>query len=298
MLKNYLKIAWRNLFQRKGYASINIIGLSVGLAACLLIGLYVQDEFSYDDFHENAERTYRVLREFDIPDLKTTITSTPSALAPALEETLPTVEEAVRVYQLSPVVEYRTQKFVESSFIAAEFGFFEIFSFPLKDGEANLYRPNTVVITNAMATKYFSGENPIGKNLRVGGDEFEVTGVLAEVPENSHLQFNFVVSLDPPDGNWNLNNFTTYVRLSDGHSTEARTSQLADLIQSKTEPDNQQAGSGFSPHLQPITGIHLGQGVPVDIGSQGNMMYMYLFIILAVFIVLLACINFINLATA
>lgn len=298
MFKNYLKIAWRNLRNRKGYTVINIAGLAAGLAACLFISLYVQDELSYDDFHKNADRTYRVLREFDIPELKTTISTTPSALAPMLEENLPAVEEAVRVLEFSPVVEYGNNKFVEASFISAEAGFFELFSFPVKQGEASLKQPSTIVITEAMATKYFTNENPIGKTLIVGSNELEVTGVISNIPANSHLQFDFVASLDEPDLEWGRNNFLTYILLQEGQSKEALMPQVADLIQSNTESEWDRAGNVFILHLQPITGIHLGQGVSVEIGSQGNILYVYLFIALAAFIILLACINFMNLATA
>ncbi|MEX2596186.1 MAG: FtsX-like permease family protein, partial [Salibacteraceae bacterium] len=243
-------------------------------------------------------RTYRVLREFDIPDLKTTIINTPSALAPAVEENLPAVEKAIRVNLASPIVEYGPNKFVETSFIFAEEGFFELFSFPVTEGEVSLHRPSTIVITEEMSTKYFPQENPLGKTLRVGNTEMEVTGVIANVPENSHLQFGFVASLKEPELNWGLNNFITYLLLQSGHSKDLVSQQIADLIQANTDPYNERDGNDFIPYLQPVEGIHLGQGVSVNIGSQGNILYVYLFISLAVFIVLLACINFMNMATA
>lgn len=298
MFKNYIKIAWRNLQSRKGYTVINITGLAIGLAACMLIGLYVQDELSYDDFHNNADRTYRVLREFDIPDLKTTIPTTPSALAPALEENLTAVENAVRVIQANPVVEYGTKKFVENSFIATEAGFFEIFSFPIVRGEASLEQPFTLLITKAMSEKYFAGDDPVGKTLRIGSSDYEVTGILADIPENSHLKFGFVASMANTSPDWGRNNFITYVMLREGITTESTLHQISNVIKASTDPQDEQAGDAFIPHLQPITGIHLGQGVSVSIGSQGNILYVYLFIALAVFIILLACINYMNLATA
>jgi putative ABC transport system permease protein len=298
MLTNYFKIALRTLRKHTGYAFINIAGLAVGLAACLLIGLYVHDEVSYDDFHAHADRTYRVLREFDIPDLHVTIQTTPPALASALKESMPAVEAAVRVNRASPVVERGTQKFVEADFIVADVGFFEMFSFPVLHGEASLDRPGTLVLTKAMATKYFAEDNPVGQNLLVGNDALEVVGVIADVPANSHLQFGFVSALEAPEPNWGLNNFLTYVLLREGASPEAVTPQIADLIRLNTDPEDEREGNDFIPHLQPITGIHLGQGVAVDIGSQGNILYVYLFTALAAFIVLLACINFMNLATA
>ena len=298
LLPNYFKIAWRNLILRKGYTVINIIGLSIGLAACILIALYVQHEWSYDTFHENADRSYRVLREFDIPDLQTTISSTPSALAPAVMENLASVERAVRIQMDSPVVGYGLEKFVEPSFLIADDGFFEIFSFDLLEGTSHLDRPNTVMITQRMVPKYFGEENPIGKSLLVGNREMEITGVLTDPPSNSHLDFDFIASMNTRELNWGRNNFQTYLLLTPEYSLNNVIKEIGELILSQSGSGNQLAGNDFIPHLQPLTGIYLGQGVSVDIGSEGNIQYLYLFIALAVFIVILACINFMNLATA
>lgn len=298
MLRNYLTIARRNLRKRLGYTLINVTGLAVGLASCLLIGLWVQDELSYDRFHENADRTYRVLREFDLPDLKGAIATTPSALAPALAANIPAVEATVRVSRQSAIVQHGTQQFVESGVVWADPSFFEVFSFPVVRGTAALDRPGTVVLTEAMTAKYFGGEDPVGQTLRIGEHALEVTGVLAEVPANSHLQFGFVASLETRDMSlgWGRNNYATYVLLQRGHTKEDVAAQVAEVVYAHREPAP--SGSAFIPHLQPITGIHLGQGVPVDIGASGNVTYVYLFAALALFILLLACVNFMNLATA
>ena len=301
MLKNQFKIELRTMRREKGYAFIHIAGLAVGMAACLLIGLYVQDELSYDAFHANADRTYRVLREFDIPDLHSTISTTPPALAPALEESVPAIEAAVRIRRTSPVVQQGPHKAIESDFLWADAGFFEVFSFLMLQGEAALERPATVILTAERATTYFPNEDPIGKTLQVDDQDVTVTGVMADLPANSHLQAGFVGSLStaPPSLNWGFNNYVTYVLLAEGASKEAVTRQVAETIEANTNPTgDERAGHAFIPHLQPITGIHLGQGVDVDIGSQGKRQYVYLFVVLAGFIILLACINFMNLATA
>ena len=298
LLPNYIKIACRNLIYRKGYSAINIIGLSVGIASCLLIALFVQYEWSYDSFHDKADRTYRVLREFQLPDLEATIATTPAALASAALENFSAVEKAVRIQQASLTIEYEDKKFVESSFLDVEDGFFEIFSFPLVEGQAALNRPNTILITEEAATKYFGDENPIGKTLKVARRDLEVTGVLENPPSNTHLQFNFIASLWEHDLSWGSNNYTTYFLLTENTDKEAFTTQLADLILQNTDPERTQTGNSFIPHLQPVKDIYLGRGVSVDIGSEGNVQYLYLFIALAVFIVILACINFMNLATA
>lgn len=298
LLPNYIKVAWRNLTLKKGYSIINITGLSVGLAACLLITLYVQYEWSYDTFHKEADRSYRVLREFDLPDLQTTISGTPSALAPAAMENLASVERAIRIQMNSPVVEFASKKFVEPSFLIADEGFFEIFSFQLLEGASHLDRPNTLMITERMVPKYFGEEDPIGKSLLIGNQEMEVTGVLANPPSNSHLDFDFVASMNDPEPNWGRNNYQSYLLLRPNQSVDTVAKEIADLIRSQSGADDQSANNSFIPHLQPITGIYLGQGVSVDISSEGNILYLYLFIALAFSIVLLACINFMNLATA
>ena len=301
MFKNYFTIALRMMWREKGYAFIHIVGLAVGMAACLLIGLYVHDELSYDTFHAEADRTYRVLREFDIPDLHSTIDTTPSALAPALEEQVPAVEAAVRIQRTSPVVQAGSYKRIESEFLWADPGFFDLFSFPLLQGEAALERPGTVILTAEKATSYFPDDDPIGKTIQVNGEDMTVTGVMADVPVNSHLRAGFVAALStaPPSLNWGYNNHSTYVLLAEGASKEATTQQIAETITANTNPDgDERAGNDFIPHLQPLTGIHLGQGVSVDIEAQGNPLYVYLFIVLAGCIILLACINFMNLATA
>lgn len=306
MIKNYLTVAWRTLRRRPGFSTLNVVGLAVGLAAVLLIGLWVQDELSYDDFHENADRTYRVLREFDIPDLHGTIDGTPAALAPALEERVPAVERAVRTQNATPTVQRGTQTFVEDDFLWVDKDFFEVFSFPLKHGEAALGRPGTVVLTKGMVAKYFSNEDPVGKTLQVGDRTLEVTGVMHDVPSNSSLEFDFVGSLKTraPEREWSPNSYVTYVMLEKSASKSEVLPLIDEVITVNTKPESEReagvmgGGDIFIPHLQPLTGIHLGTGVPVEIGSAGNPLYVWLFAALAGFVLLLACINFTNLATA
>ncbi len=298
MIKNYFKIAWRSLFKNKVYSIINILGLSIGLSACLLIGLYVHHELSYDEFHENSDRIYRVNREFDLPNLKTTIATTPSALAPMLEENLSAVEMAVRIQHADPIVEYKSDKYVETSFIYAEEGFFEMFSFPISHGKALLERPSTVLISESMVTKYFSNENPLGKSLRIANTDMEVTGVFSNVPENSHLKFDLIASMKEPALTWQQNNYSTYLMLKPGYPEENVRAEISSVITDATNHENNRVGNDFIPHLQLITDIHLGQGAPDSITSAGNILFVYFFIALAIFIVLMACINYINISTA
>jgi putative ABC transport system permease protein len=190
---------------------------------------------------------------------------------------------------------------VEDGFLWADDGFFDVFSFPMQRGAAALDRPGTVVLTTSMADKYFPDADPLGQRLRVGDAELEVTGVVENPPATSSLQFDFIGSLSTtqPDRTWGRNNWTTYVLLTDGADVDAVTTQMANLIDDAgagTRPE--QDANPFIPHLQPITGIHFGQGVSVEIGSTGTLLYVYLFVALALFILLMACVNFMNLATA
>ena len=181
MFWNYIKIAVRQFTRRKSLSFINVFGLALGLTACLSIGMYVNDELSYDGFHEKEDRLYRVLREFDIPDLSTTIEATPGALAEALTVQQTEFERSIRASSGSPTVKYQEMERIESGYLYTEDGFFDMFSFPLTQGSAQLDRPGTVVISESAALRYFQQEDPIGKSLIVYDQEYEVTGVFKEV---------------------------------------------------------------------------------------------------------------------
>ncbi|MCG8372866.1 MAG: ABC transporter permease, partial [Balneolales bacterium] len=298
MLKNYIKIAWRNIIKNRLYSFINIFGLTIGFTGSLLITIYVIDELSYDNFHENGDQIYRVLREFDLPDLKSAFQYTPSALAPTVRESISGVDKAVRVQPYSETVRVNGKSFIESSFIMADDGFFDVFDFNIVEGKAELEQPNTLVISKTMAEKYFGNESPVGKMLSIGASEMEVTGVIADVPRNSHLQFHFVTATPPQQLNWGRNSFITYILLDPNQSADLVTNQIAELINVNTGQSSDAANHDFIPHLQPLEGIHFGTGVNVSITAMGNIAYVYLFIVLACFILVLACVNFINLTTA
>ncbi|HEX5047776.1 MAG TPA: ABC transporter permease [Gammaproteobacteria bacterium] len=294
MFASYLTSALGDAKRHFGVALINVLGLAIGLASCALISLYVRDEWTHDAFHANADRIYRVLRQFDLPDLHATIETTPNALAPALAAA-PGIARAVRVNSTqSPVVRRNDAEFVETAFVQADDGFFDVFSFPIMRGEAALDRPDTVLLSESAAAKYFAAENPIGQSLRVNDRDLTVTGVLANVPRSSHLRFDFVASYSSAQQlDWGRNNDETYLLLARNASLDAVARDVAAIVNANAEDPR-----SFIPHLQPLHGIHFGLGVPVEISSDGNVTYVYLFGALAVFIALLACINFVNLATA
>lgn len=303
MIKNYLKITLRNLRKHKGYSFINITGLAVGMASTIMILLWVQDELSFDRFHRNADRIYRITDyEKYSNGEEVTFTMNPPALAATLKDEYPEIVEAVRVRKLSnAVIQYGDKCFGEDGILFADPSFLKIFSFPLVNGniENALVNPQSIVITEKIALKYFGKEHPVGKIIRVDNRlNFLITGVMKDVPTNSHLKFDFVVSFETikefgfPIEGWNSFAYTTYVLLAKKSDYRQVSKKIAGLIKTKQED----AIATLS--LQPLPDIHLHSGNMWGIGGTGDIKYVYIFTLIAVFILLLACINFMNLTTA
>lgn len=292
MLKNYLKIALRTFGRHKGYTFINVAGLAVGLACFLLIALYVQDELRYDRFHENADRIVRVQKENDL-------TVTPTIVAPLFKRTFPEVEEAARLYNISgfspQIVRYGERVFQEERFFYADSTVFDVLTLPLVAGtpESALNRASTIVISESMAQKYFGDENPMGKLLQVGPErQFEVTGVMEDLPSASHVQFDFLASFASTHWAereiWGSANFLTYLLLTDPSAIHPLRRKIAEQM-----AEARAAGEvydGFELNLVPLTSIYLD--------FEGHRTYVYLFSAIALLILLIACINYMNLATA
>jgi putative ABC transport system permease protein len=308
MLRNYLQVALRNLKRHVGYTLLNVLGLATGLACVLLIGLWMQDELSYDAFHKDADRTYRVVREWNLPQLQSTLNATPSALAPTLARNQPQVDAAVRTIAQNGVMQHEMHTHVQRDVLFADDGFFDLFSFSVVRGAAVLNRPGTVVLTPETTQRYFGTSDPVGQTLRFEGTEFTVTGVVESPPSNSSIAYSAVASMATrePEENWFQNNYSTYVKLRAGVSPDAfEANALTPLIKEHLFPFYRERfyDGGDVPtdaaqlHMQPLTGIHLGQGAPADLSSEGSMTYVWLFGALAAFVLLLACINFTNLST-
>ncbi|MGH7496485.1 MAG: ABC transporter permease [bacterium] len=302
MLKNHLKIALRNLLKHKAYAFVNVAGLAVGMTCCILILLFVQDELSYDQYHENAGRIYRVYRS------KTANPSEGFALvgapwAPALVRDYPEIARALRFRHLDrSLLGHGDRRFYEEGGLYADSTLFEVFSFPLIQGDPKtaLARPNTVVLTEAMAQKYFGDENPIGNSLTLNNkSELQVTGVMKNVRRNSHFRFDFLISFATYNAwdlnEWRMNNFYTYLLLAKDLSAPALEEKLPDFV---AKYMGQQAQSAFTVHLQPLTTIHLHSQLLGELEANGDVAYVYIFSAIAFFVLLIACINFVNLATA
>lgn len=313
MFNNYLKIALRNIFKHKGYSLINIVGLAIGMACCLLILLYVQDELSYDRYHENADRIYRVIEEVRLEGVGEESSSMPFPTGDTLPLEYPdAVEASVRFFnfQLPTMsVQYGTSDeklFNEPRFFFADSAVFQVFSFEMIEGDPKkaLEEPNTIVITEAMAEKYFEDEDPMGKTLRwQNGVNLRVTGVIEDVPPNSHFQFDFLGSFatlrrlfggNLPQ-NWYWNPCWTYILLRDGVSADSLQAQFPALVQ-KYFPDS--IKNKVVVKLQPLKDIHLFSHLDYEINPNSDISYIYIFSAIAVFVLLIACINFMNLATA
>jgi putative ABC transport system permease protein len=309
MIKNYLKVAVRNLLKHKGYAFINILGLAVGMAASVLIFLYITNEMSYDKFHIKADRTYRITADWsNNGDSRIHQLGTPYVLAKTIKENYPQVEA---ITQLSGpigdvIVGYRDSAFKESDVFCAEPSFFNVFSFPLLEGDpdTSLEDPNMIVMTRSLIKKYFGDEEPLGKTIEMQalGQKrfFKVTGVMEDIPQNSHFRFDMLISMKTvypePNMGWTWNNYATYVTLQEGVIQSMMEEKLVEIDKVYFEGGREHIPWIWT--LEPITGIHLHSDLVTGNHPNGSMAYVKLFTIVAVLILLIAGINFVNLATA
>jgi len=300
MIKNYLKIAFRNILRHKGYSIINIIGLAVGVVCCLLILIYDLYELGYDKHNKHADNIFRIELE--------NWATVPSAIGPYMESKYSDVKECVRFMHMNrSIVEKDNNVFSEKNFFFADSSVFKVFSFKLISGNAEnaLAGSNSIVITKDMALKYFGNENPIGKRLMVTTSkqvEFFVTGVVENMPEQSHFKFDFLASASAlqletrPDRNqWTQAISYTYLLLSDGADVPFIEKSLRSEILRRTySPDT----TSLSIYLRPLTKIYLYSDCEKEIEPQGSISYIYILSSIAIFILFLAAINFINLSTA
>ena len=301
MLKNYLKITLRNIFKHKGYAFINIAGLAIGMACCLLISIWVLDELSYDKFHENAPNLYRVEENQHYSGRVYHVNVTPYPLGPALKDEIAGIQDAARVvWAGGHLLRYGDKTFFESDIRGVDPSFLHMFTFPLisGDSETALDAPFSLVICEEMADKYFSGQDPLGKVVSVNNQyEFTVTGVLKNVPHNSYLQFDFLVPyeyikrLGQTNENFGSNNILTFVQLEPAASVAQVNESIFGFIRTK------ESQSRTDLELMPYTRISLHAHFGFE-KTMGRMGYVYIFSIIALFVLIIACINFMNLATA
>ena len=301
MFKNYLKITLRNILNHKGYSLINIAGLAIGMACCLLISIWVLDELSYDRFHEHAEDLYRVEENQHYSGRVFHVTVTPYPLAPALREEIPEIIEAARVVRAGgQLFRYGDKAFIEKNVRAVDPSFLNMFSFPLIQGDPDtaLDSPSSLLITEKLAKKYFGTDDAMGKVLSINNRiEFTVTGVLRDVPHNSYLQFDILIPYvvmekqGRTSDSFRANSILTIVQLQPGIPKQLVDEKILGFIRTK------EAESRTDLELMPYTRIHLHSYWGYE-KTPGAIRYIYIFSIIAFFVLLIACINFMNLTTA
>ncbi len=317
MLKNYLKVALRNLWKNKGYSAINIFGLSVGLATCLLITLYVLDELSYDVYNKNAGRIYRVDADIKFGGDLQKLAVCPDPLAFAMKNEYPQIENAVRFRNYgSSVVKKGDQNIKEEKIIFTDSTLFDVFTLPMIVGNPKkaLTEPNSVVITETIARKYFGTVNAVGQTLVFNNkDNYKITGVIKDVPEASHFNFDFFISLagvkEANQNIWVSFNFNTYLLFRKDADAKAFVKKFEEIMDKYVFPQGQQimqiskedfikSGNYINFSLTPLTDIHLHSDRIAELGPNSDMQVVYIFSAIAIFILLIACVNFMNLSTA
>jgi putative ABC transport system permease protein len=305
MIRNYLKIAWRNLYKQKAFSLIHILGLTMGITVCLMIFLYIMNEFSVDKFHKQGKNIYRVMRGFDPAKPKVPYLSGP--YAPALLNDYPQdIKMAVRVSPQNNLVSFGEKAFNEKKVYAVDAGFFKLFTFPLLRGDAAtaLDNPNSVVLTETTAKRYFGTvDNAIGKVVQFDKQlNLKVTGVAKDAPSNSHLDFDLVMPIanytkNPGFDVWINNGLFVYVLLNEHSSQTALERRFTQFMDKYMGKDMQKFGAKFDLSLTPLNDIYFEKYSAFDNVKHGDKTVVFIFISIAALIMLIACINFTNLAT-
>lgn len=317
MLKNYLKVAWRNLLNNRGFSAINISGLAIGIGTCLLITLYVLDELSFDKFNDKADRIYRVNADINFGGTLEKLAVAPDPLAFTMVREYPQVENAVRFRNYgSSVVRKGDQNIKEDRIIYADATLFDVFTLPMIAGNPHtaLAEPNTVVITEGIAEKYLGTKQALGKVLRFDNkSDYKVTGVIRNMPANSHFRFDFFVSMagseESKQNNWVSFNFNTYLLLKKGVNPKAFEKKFQEVqdkymfpqamqLMNISKDEFEKSGSYIKLSLVPLTDIHLRSDQIGELGPNSDMQFVYIFSAVALLILAIACVNFMNLSTA
>jgi putative ABC transport system permease protein len=306
MLKNYFKTAFRSLMKNKGFSIINIVGLGIGIASFVLISLYVYHELSFDRYHQKANRIYRIVENLRTENEMLLQSTSSPPMGPAMAAQFSEVEGFVRFTDAGVLVRKGDLSIFEEDCVMADSSIFNIFSFPLIQGDAKtaLTEPNTLVLTETASKKYFNDQNPIGQTLNLDGDEYKVTGVMEDIPENSHFKFNIVISFtswssrnkENESKAWFWNGFHTYLLLHEGEGQiEKVRAQMPAFIKKNIE----KGGMYYEDlPLQSLTSIYLESPRSWENGKRGSLNNIYTLSIIAIFILLIACFNYVNLATA
>lgn len=305
MLKNLLKTAIRSITKDFGYSSLNIIGLTIGIASALFLIIYVSDEVSYDRYHEKADRIYRVSSHIRETDDEFTWIVAQIPFGPQVTEDYPEVDAAVRfIFFNRAPFKYNDKEFYEENFFYADSAVFDVFTYNFLKGDPRtaLMEPNTMVLTETVANKYFGNEDPIGKTLVSGEEAYRITAVIEDVPKNSHFRFDALASRKslPSDfvGSWGNFGVYTYLLFPEGFDVDAFQVKMQEMYGKYMAEIFERRGISIEYVLEPITKIHLTSTNPSEPEPTGSITYVYIFSIVAFFLILIAAMNYMNLATA
>jgi putative ABC transport system permease protein len=306
MLKNLLKISIRNILKDKTYSAINVLGLTIGITCSLFLLMYIMDELSYDRYHANANNIYRIVSDIREPDNAFVWSVAQIPLAEELRDNYPEVKNAVRFFGTQGTVYKKGDKeFTENEFFLADSTVFEMFSYGWTNGDKNtaLDNPFSIVLTEETAKKYFgTAEAALNESMQnKQGEEFKVTGVMEDVPMNSHFRFDALISRNTRpnfQGSWGNFGVFTYIQLPDNYDLGKMQASLDTVIKEKVNPIFDQFGIKIKYVMQPIVDIHLHSKIADEAEEGGDISYIYIFGAVAVFMLIIACINYMNLATA
>lgn len=305
MFRNYLKVGLRNLNKHRGYTFINMLGLVISFTCCLLIGLHLQDELSFDRYHEKHDRLFRLANHTAGASYENGIAKVSEPWAPEAKATIPEIEDACRfVFVGQSLFTKGDQQYYEHGGLYTDPSVFNMFSWNLLEGDPDqvLTEPNSIVLTQTLARKYFPSGNALGESLTIDNEQaWKVTGIVEDIPDNSHFTFNFLVSLNsytPPDqgDKWvRWNQYYSYVLLDQKESKIAAEEKLDQMLDQHLAAET---AAAYTPFLQPIASIHLQSKLHREMSTNGDLSYIYIFGIIGLFILLIASSNFVNLSTA
>jgi len=317
MIRNYIKTAYRSLLKNKGFTLLNVLGLSLGLASCLLIIFYVVDELSYDRYNAKADRIYRVNEDLKLGENNVLYAVCMPPLAQTLKSDFPYVENTVRIKNaFSRHVKKGAENILENNVAFADPSLFDVFTLPMISGKPQtaLAEPNSVVLTESAAKKYFNSANVVGRTLTFDDkDAYKVTGVIKDIPRNSHFNFDFFISMstwpDSRSDEWLRSDYNTYVLFKDAADHKKLEAALPAFLSKYSGPQMrsqlkmstaafEKSGSYFRLNLTALTDIHLKSNRSGELGPNSTVQYVYIFSAIALFILLIACVNFMNLSTA
>jgi putative ABC transport system permease protein len=319
MFQNFLKVAFRNISRHKIFSTINLLGLAIGLACSILIALFVIDELSYDRFHEHSDDIYRIAIDGEFQGRKIDAVTTGASAGETMVSEIPDVINSVRLFNYfgeGTSVELKNKTYLEDQLLYTDSTFFEIFSFDLKKGDPNgiLNRPNTVVLTEPTARRYFGNSRAMGKSISIEGEEYLVTGIAGDCPHNSHFHFDLLASMTTlgvaKSTTWLSEDLSyTYLQLREGTDPQKVEKQMQSIVRKHVAPELKEMmgisldkfldqGNAYAYYLQPLTDIHLKSHTDFELEANSSMKYVYIFGIIAIFILFIACINFMNLSTA